>query len=559
MRHITILLFISISCICCDQNPETYDLKIVNAKLFDGAKYHDELKTIFIRNKSIELIISSNDNDNSKHPTKKVIDAEGRFVMPGLIEGHGHLLSYGESLTNLQLEKYTSWNEIVNAVIEQSNKVPKGTWIEGRGWHQEKWKERPKDSKDGYPIHTSLSELVPDHPVFLTHASGHAAFANKKAMDIVGISLESTSPLGGRILRDNAGNPIGIFEENAAIIFEDFIEETKNLELIWEQALHAATKSCHQYGITSFHDAGSSIEQINWLRKKANKSELAVRLYLMAFDSFDLLVNAYPELKFINAADSFITSRAIKTYFDGALGSRGAWLNEAYSDQPGYFGQNTMEPEHLTKYADLCKSQKLQYCVHAIGDRANHETLNLFENYLNPSTDNRWRIEHAQHIAPADQPRFGKLHVIASMQPIHCTSDAPFVGARLGKIRAQNNAYVWRNLLNNGARLALGTDVPVESMNPFENIFAALTRRRRPGGESFFLDQKLSRNEVLSGYTSGNAYAAFEESFKGSIKEGYVADICILNQNLMECPEDSIPSTTVFATILNGRVVYSSK
>ncbi len=556
MRLIYCLMFLIL--VGCDQKSRTYDLAIINAVIFDGTSYHETHQTIVMNHHKIISVSPSKASDSQNNAFKQIIDAAGRFVMPGIIEGHGHLLSYGEGLSNIELGQYMSWDDIIEAVAEQASTLPPGTWIEGRGWHQEKWNTIPQDAVQGYPVHAEFSRQIPDHPVFLEHASGHAAFANDKAMEVIGISIETKAPNGGRILKDATGRLTGIFEENALELIEDFVDQTKNLKDVWEKALKRAGESCLAQGITSFQDAGSKIEEIKWLQSKADQHKLPLRLYVMAYDSIHLIRKDLADLRLINEGDSFLTCRAVKGYFDGALGSRGAWLLKEYEDQPGYFGQKTSELNKLNKYAVLCNELDFQFCVHAIGDRANRETLSLFENNLNQKSDNRWRIEHAQHIDPSDHARFADLNVIASMQPIHCTSDAPFVVARLGEHRAKTGAYVWRSLLDHKAQLAIGTDVPVESLNPFENIYSALTRKHKINSPSFFEEQSFNRLEILNLYTAGNAYAAFEESFKGKIELGYVADICILDKNLISCEANEIPETKVLFTILNGKVVYQN-
>ena len=543
----------------CQQSDNSYDLIISNALLFDGINFTNTEQCIIIKGNKIERVIPQSEIDLDQYNSHNIIDAKGQFVMPGLIEGHGHLLAYGEGLSQLELGQYNNWDEIIEAVAKKANELPDGQWIEGRGWHQEKWNKQVDNAVQGYPHHQKLSRLVPDHPVYLIHASGHAAFANQKAMEAVGITTETNAAAGGRILKDVEGNLAGIFEENAMEIISDFVEQTKDLESIWEDALINASSDCLKFGITSFQDAGLNIEQIKWLKEKAKNKKLPIRLFVMAYDSLQNLQKSFPQYRLINASDSFLTCRAAKAYFDGALGSRGAWLLEDYEDQPGYYGQNTMTVSELQQYASLCQQENLQFCVHAIGDRANRETLNLFEKNTRKNPDHRWRVEHAQHIDLMDQPRFQQLGVIASMQPIHCTSDAPFVTIRLGQERAKNGAYVWRNLLNSKAKLAIGTDVPVESMNPFENMYAAVSRKARSREGVFFADQVMTREEILKAYTSENAYAAFEESFKGKIEPGFLADLCILDRNLMTCSADEIAATQVNYTILNGKVVFIHK
>ena len=554
MKHI-LLLVVSILIFGCSAYDDRIDMIIKNARVFDGENYRDGLQTIFISGNKIHAISPSIPEQIMEGT--RVIDADGKLLMPGFIEGHGHFLSFGETMAKLKLDTFDSWDNILKAVDQKAREVEPGTWIQGRGWHQEKWTSIPDNAVLGYPHHDRLSTLVPDHPVYLEHASGHAGIINGAAIRLLGLSSETADPEGGRMLRDDKGQLSGILEENAMEVVEEYIYNDQDHNKVWQSAMDAASERCLKYGITSFQDAGSKVEETHWLRKKADQNELPVRLYVMLYDSLHNLEAALPDIRTEQNENNYFSCRAVKAYFDGALGSRGAWLLEEYNDQPGYYGQNLMTEKKLTKIADLCQANNLQYCIHAIGDRANRETLNLFEKYT-IGKDLRWRVEHAQHIDPDDHGRFDELRVIASMQPIHCTSDAPFVHARLGEARARSGAYVWRELINKNAFIAVGTDVPVESMNPFENIYAAVTRRATPGRAAFYPDQKMTRLEVLRAYTVGNAYAAFEENLKGEIAVGYLADLCLLDTNLFSCNEEDIPNTNVLYTILDGKVVYEN-
>ncbi|MCC6461672.1 MAG: amidohydrolase [Saprospiraceae bacterium] len=494
----------------------------------------------------------------------QVLDLQGAFAMPGFIEGHGHFIGLGNSLLHLNLLHTSSWAEITGLVAEKARKAKPGEWIEGRGWHQEKWTESPGRSVNGYPYHDALSAVSPDNPVVLGHASGHALIANAKAIELAGISRETADPIGGRIVRDVSGNLTGVFEENAMALIEKPFADWKNLrseaekQADFDKAVELAAADCLRKGITSFQDAGSSFWEIEQYRRLAENKRLPLRLWVMIGQP---TAAEYPQLaRFpqIGLGGGYLTVRAVKAYFDGALGSYGAWLLEPYADKPGHFGQNTTPLDSLVSLAQQCRKYGLQYCVHGIGDRANREILNIFSPQLaagQPSL--RWRIEHAQHLDPADIPRFARLGVIASMQAIHCTSDAPFVVKRLGEARARAGAYAWRSLLDSGAQLTNGTDTPVEDADPLPCLYAACTRKRSDTGLEFFTEQKMTREEALYSYTLWNAWAAFEDAEKGSLRPGKRADVVVLSKDLLHCPEPEILQAQVLKTIVGGQIRYS--
>ena len=495
----------------------------------------------------------------------EVTDLEGRFVMPGFIEGHAHFGGLGNSLLNLNLLATTSWAEIIDSVRVRAERAKPGDWIYGRGWHQEKWTDTGYETVDGYPLHDALSEVSPNNPVVLTHASGHGAMANAAAMKASGISSETADPEGGRILRNAHGEPIGIFEERAtAQLYEalqayyaSLPQEDRIAEQV--QAWKLASKACIEQGITSFQDAGTSRRDLEALKVLAEADSLDVRLWMMLRESCEEMAGADGSadgLPWIDIGKHKLTVRAIKTELDGALGSYGAWLLEPYSDKPDFMGQNTTTIEEVECIADLAFDKHMQLCVHAIGDRANHEMLNIIERYSSRvDTALRWRNEHSQHVAVEDIPRFASTGTIASMQGIHATSDAPFVVARLGVERARTGAYAWRSLLDAGAVVTNGTDAPVEEVSALASLYAMTTRKQKPGGEAFFPEQALTREESIYAYTMANAYAAFEEDQKGSITVGKLADFIVLDRNLVECNVDSIPNAKVLSTFVGSKKV----
>lgn len=495
----------------------------------------------------------------------KVQDLNQAFAMPGFIEGHGHFSGLGYSLIDLNFLTIKSWDEIVDMVESAAKNAAPGEWIIGRGWHQEKWTSTPEPSILGYPFHYELSQISPDNPVMLRHASGHSLFANAKAMEEAGVSIETPNPSGGEIVRDASGAAIGVFEERAMKIisqtykdYEDRLSK-EEVDAKWYKAVELATQECLQKGITSFQDAGSLYFEVDRYKDLAQKKELDIRLWGMLRHSYEEMKDSLDGFPIIDAGDGFFTCRAIKSEVDGALGAFGAWLLKSYADKPDFAGQNTTPISEMKNIATLAYDNDMQMCVHAIGDRANRIVLNIYEELLKPHVgekDLRWRIEHAQHLDTTDIPRFKELDVIASMQGIHCTSDAPFVEKRLGRERSRLGAYPWRSLLDAGVTIANGTDAPVEDVDPIECFYASVTRKRADNGFEFFPEQRMSRAEAVYSYTLGNAYAAFEDTFKGSLEKGKVADMVVLSNNLLECSDEEILETDVLMTILNGEVVY---
>jgi predicted amidohydrolase YtcJ len=497
----------------------------------------------------------------------KVIRLAGRMVMPGFIEGHGHFVGLGQSMMMLDLRKAKSWDDIVKQVEAAARSAAPGEWIVGRGWHQEKWERKPEPNIDGYPAHAALSKVSPKNPVLLTHASGHMCFANAEAMKLAGVDASTKAPVGGEIVRDKDGQPIGVFRETAqglvtrarAAAQRDRTPEQRSQDLL--KAIELASQECLAKGITSFQDAGSPFETIDVFRKLADDGKLKLRLWVMVRDENDRMARRLADYRQIGRGDNHLTVRAIKRAIDGALGPHGAWLLEPYTDLPGSAGLNTSSIESIRETARLALQHDYQLCVHAIGDRANRETLNLFEEAFKASPgkqDRRWRIEHAQHLHPDDIARFAKLGVIASMQGIHCTSDAVYVTARLGPRRAEQGAYVWRSLLDSGAVVTNGTDAPVEDVSPLECYYATVTRKL-PSGVTFYPKQCMTREEALRSYTRDCAYAAFEEDLKGTLSPGKLADLVVLSRDITTCPEEEIRKAKVVYTIVGGKVLYAGE
>jgi predicted amidohydrolase YtcJ len=498
----------------------------------------------------------------------RVIDLKGALAIPGLIDAHAHFTGVGEAARNLKLGTARNWDDIVRMVGDAAKTARPGEWILGRGWHQEKWTPAPTLTVEGFPLHEALSRVSPNNPVWLTHASGHAGFANALAMKMAEVNKSTADPAGGKILRDADGNATGLFNERAQGIIGDALARDRStrtaaqVETDLRTVIGLASREALSKGLTTVADAGSPPLTIDVMKKVVDEGKLPLRVWMMLRESPDRLAADMPKYRTINYGDRRFTVRGIKRAIDGALGSRGAWMLEPYADLASTSGMNTDTLDDIRRTAELCIQYDYQLAVHAIGDRGNRETLNIMEQTFakHPEKNGqqlRWRIEHAQHLNAADIPRFGTLGVIASMEGVHATSDAVFVLARLGPKRAEEGAYVWQKLMKSGAIIANGTDAPVEDIDPIPSFYASVARKLKDGSV-FYPDQRMSRMEALRSYTINAAYAGFEETIKGSLSVGKLADITVLSKDIMTIPEDQIPTTQVVYTIVGGKVQFTN-
>ena len=541
----------------------TADLVLKNARVYTVNKNQPNAEAVAIKDGKIIIVGTNAVIKKYIGKNTEVIDCKGQFVMPGFIEGHGHIHGLGASLMSLNLMQVKNWDEIVALVADAVKKAKPGDWIIGRGWHQEKWDRAPAKNYLGYPYHEELDKVSPNNPVMLTHASGHSVYVNAKALAFSGINASTLNPSGGDIVKDKSGAIVGVLEETAQQLagraygmwVNQQSESSRKAQ--WVESIRLAEEECLRKGVSSFQDAGSSFQQVKWMQELAQQNKLNIRHWLMVRDGNLSLRRNSSLFPIMNEGNRFLTVKSVKVSLDGALGSYGAWLLEPYSDRAGWMGQNTFNIDSLRAIAEFCWNNNLQLCVHAIGDRANRETINVFAEQIknDKNKDHRWRIEHAQHVNPADIPRFKEWNIIASMQSVHCTSDAPFVPKRLGDKRAAEGAYMWKAFLNEGVLVTNGTDVPVEDVDPLTCYYAAVTRKTK-SGEAFYPAQCMTREEAIYSYTMANALAAFEDKEKGSLEPGKLADIVMLSNNLITCKEEEIKKTKVRLTIVGGKVKY---
>lgn len=565
---INLLTFVSVSASNSKkEQTQTADLVLTGGKIITLDETKPTAEALAVYQGRILAIGSSEEINPYISKSTQVIALEGKTVIPGLIESHGHFISLGRSKMELDLTTIKNWDEAVQLVKQASEKAKPGEWIIGRGWHQEKWDHAPEPNVAGLPLHDLLSKASPHNPVLLTHASGHACLANAKAMELAGIDENTPNPNGGEIVKDENGKPIGAFRENA----QDLLDKALNASLLkWPpeqvrdylvKAIELADRACLENGITTFHDAGALFATIDMYKHLAQNNKLGVRLNVMIGESNGELTMHIANYKIIGMGDHHLTVRSIKRLIDGALGSHGAWLLEPYDSLPGSTGLNTESIDVMKEASRIAVTNGFQLCTHAIGDRANRVTLDIYEEAFKTHPDKkdlRWRIEHAQHLQTTDIPRFKNLGVIAAMQGIHAVSDGPWVPKRLGEKRSREGAYAWRKLLDAGAIICNGTDVPVEDISPIAGFYALVTRKMK-NGSVFYGEQRMTREEALRSYTINGAYAAFEEEFKGSLKPGKLADITVLSKDIMTVPDDEILNTQVLYTIVGGKVLYKKK
>lgn len=474
----------------------------------------------------------------------------GAFVVAGLQDAHGHLLGLGGQLAEVDLVGCPSYEAVIERTRSAAAKLPKGQWVVGRGWDQNLWPDR------AMPHHAELSAAVPDHPVWLARVDGHAGLLNLLGLRLAGVVASTEDPSGGEILRDEDGEPTGVLVDAAMARVP--LPEPTNEQI--RSRLLAAQQHCLRLGLACVHDAGVSGAVLEELRLLHANRQWQLRVYVLLDDRERERIQRGPW----RSKDGLLTVRAVKSYADGALGSRGAALLEEYSDRPGWRGNGNrpVAVAPIRELAQRCADAGMQLCVHAIGDAGNRAVLDAFAavQVAGGLGARRFRIEHAQVVAPADVARFAALGVLPSMQPTHLTSDMPWAVARLGPERVRT-AYAFRTFLEQGLSVPFGSDFPVESADPRLGLFAAVTTRPMTGGPAAGLrpDQRLSREQALRGFTAHAAWASFAETELGTIEAGKRADLTVFDRNLLTCSDEELRLARVLLTVIDGRVVYDGR
>jgi predicted amidohydrolase YtcJ len=532
---------------------ERATLIIHNVQVYTSHAGQPTAQAVAVRGDRIVLIGSSQAALDLRGPDTRVVDADGGTLVPGLQDSHGHFTELGASLQVLQLRGTASYDEIVQMVRARAATARAGEWIEGRSWDQNDWPVKE------WPHHQALTDAAPNNPVYLTRVDGHAALVNKMALDAAGVTSKTPDPPGGRVIRDDKGDPAGVLIDSAQDLVAAKIPEPSAPQL--EDQILRADEQARRLGLTSVHDAGTTPTVVAAYKRLIDAGKLKTRLYVMLRGPMSMLEPEFKRGPLINYANHHLSVRAIKIGADGALGSRGAALLEPYSDEPTTSGLMTTPPNAIYAQTLAAARAGFQTCIHAIGDRGNRVAMDVFERVQREvpgARDLRMRTEHAQILDAAEIPRFAKLNVIASMQATHATSDMPWVLARIGRERMAEGAYVWKRLLATGVVLANGSDFPVEDPNPMLGFYASITRQdpkgQPPGG--WMPEERMTRDETLKSFTLNGAYASHTEKDLGSIELGKLADLVLLDKNVMTVEPREILSTLPIMTIIGGEIVY---
>lgn len=527
-------------------NTKKADLVIINATIYTVDSSFSVHQAMAIKNGKI-LETGTNDFIQNKYPATEKLDASGKFIYPGFIDAHAHFMGYATSLQTVNLLGTKSFSECIQRINEfvSNKRLSADAWIIGRGWDQNDW--AVKD----FPSNDSLNILFPGNPVFLTRIDGHAAIVNDAALSIAGINT-STKMIGGEV-ELKGGKPTGILIDNAVDLVSKKIPAATSAELA--AAFKEAEKNCFAKGLTTIDDCGLDHQVIQLIDSLHKSGDLKMRIYAMLSDN-------PANHEFIKNNGKIKTDRlnmrSMKVYADGALGSRGACLLKPYADKADHYGFLLSNKEHFDSVATMLMQQNFQMCTHAIGDSGNRVVLNTYAKHLLPGNDMRWRIEHAQVVNPMDLQLFRDLNIIPSVQPTHATSDMYWAGERLGKDR-EKNAYAYRQLLIQVGWMPLGTDFPVEDIDPLKTFYAAIARKDASGWpeNGYQFENALPRTDALRGMTIWAARSNFEEQEKGSLEKGKFADFIILDKDLLKIDEKEILGTRVLSTYLNGEKIFS--
>ncbi len=540
--HILKVLFLAIVLSSCTEHPQA-DLIVYNATMYTVDSAFSTVQAMAIKDGKI-IATGSVDSIRKTYRAPENIDLQGKFVYPGFNDAHSHFMGYAGTLRSVNLVGTKSYDEVLERIKTFQNEH-KAEYITGRGWDQNDWEIKE------YPTKERLDMLFPETPVFVRRIDGHAGLANQAALNLAGI--DTSTMVSGGVIEIKDGQLTGILIDNAMSLI---VEPKLNSKALAE-ALKEAETNLFEVGLTTVTDAGLEQYQIEILDSLQKEGLLNIRVYAMVSDTKGL-VDYYLDKGKIKTDKLNVSS--VKFYLDGALGSRGALMLHPYFDNPNNNGHQIDSTSHYFASAQKLKAAGWQMCVHAIGDSANRLVLNVYEKVLDGNTDHRWRIEHSQIVEPTDVARFGELGVIPSIQPTHATSDMYWAENRLGSDR-MNEAYPYQNLLQSAGMVALGTDFPIEGIDPLRTFYSAVFRQDEKGypDGGFTPNQKLTREQALKGMTIWAAYAAFEENEKGSLEAGKWADFVVLDQDLITTPQQDLLDTKVIMTFLGGESVYDTK
>ena len=484
-------------------------------------------------------------------PSVTVFDLEGKTLLPGIIDAHGHVMGLGFQELQINLAGITSLQETLQELKEYAEANPELEWIIGRGWNQTLWEE------NRFPTAADLDQVIPDRPVWLSRVDGHAGWANTKAIQLAQVSTDTPDPVGGKIIRDNRGRPTGVFIDAAEGYVQTVVPESNREEQTL--ALNAALSLLSSFGVTSVHDAGVGVETWELYKDFAVQRKLRTRIYGMISGAGRVFDQLSSEGPIQSLYDDRLALRSVKLYSDGALGSRGAALIEDYHDDPGNKGLLFIDQEEMNLMVEKVVSKGYQANIHAIGDAANRQVLDAlgYAQQLYPREDQRNRIEHAQIVALEDIVRFKDLDIIASMQPTHATSDKNMAEDRVGPQRIKG-AYAWQSFLRQGTVVASGSDFPVESANPFLGFYASITRKDIQGNplSGWYSNEAMDRVQTLKSFTIDAAFAGFQEDVLGSLEPGKWADFIIIDQDIMMAPDSMLWQTKVLETWVAGEKVF---
>lgn len=542
MKRLSLLIVVAL-CTSCAAKKQA-DLVVYNAHVYTVDERFSVAEAFAVKDGKI-LETGKSEDIRKKYGATEELDAEGKSVYPGFIDGHAHFYGYGEGLQNVDLVGTKSWEEIIEKVSAFAEQNKEG-WIIGRGWDQNDWANKE------YPSNEKLNELFPVRPVLLSRIDGHAAIVNQAAFDKTGVKAGQT--LTGGDIETADGKLTGILVDNAIDLVSAKIPGATATQQ--REALLDAQKNCFAVGLTSVVDCGLNYPMVGVINQLQQDNELKMRMYVMLSDNPQ---NLNSLIKSGAVKTDRLNVRSFKVYADGALGSRGACLLHPYSDKPGQYGFLLSDKKHFAEVADKIAANGFQMNTHAIGDSANREILNVYAKVLKGKNDLRWRIEHAQVINAADFKLFGQNNVIPSVQSTHATSDMYWAGNRLGTERVKG-AYAYKQLLDQNGWLVLGTDFPVENINPMLTFYAAVVRKDSKGFpvEGYQMENALSREEALRGMTIWAAKGSFEEKEKGSIEAGKFADFVILDQDIMKTEPAALIKTRVLKTYINGEKVFGN-